>query len=120
MKRSRSVLVSAKLGLLVLSGCSTTSDSPDGNAGLLLSDRQMVRLTITEGPGSDRQGSLGVGKFRQGFRAQDNTFGGSDHPVRVHTATRLTYSGPNTTCTLTIDRKIACENGARGTWEYEN
>lgn len=104
---------------ILIGGCSTTSSQTYKSEGLLLSDHQMVRLTITEGTGSKMQGSLDLGKFRQGFTKKYNTFGARDHPVLIHTATQLTYRGPRTTCTLTIDRKIMCKDGGNGTWEYE-
>ncbi|MAS03335.1 MAG: hypothetical protein CL534_01310 [Ahrensia sp.] len=120
MNKLPTILAAMLTSLLLLSGLSPSSAGSGQTGPLMLSDQQMIRLTITSGPGSDRKGSLGIGKFRQGFSAKYNTFGGRDHPVLVHTRSKLTYKGPRTTCTLTIDRKIRCKNGASGTWDYEN
>lgn len=105
---------------VLLAACSTTQETSEAPEKLLFSDRQMAVLVFTEGAFSKLERSQGTGKALQGYSAVDNTFGGRDHPVLVHTATMLKYRGPVDTCTLTIDRRIHCEKSGSGTWDYHD
>jgi uncharacterized membrane protein len=104
---------------IALTACTTVTEK-ENKTQLLVKDGQWIGLNVSSGPGADLRGSRGIGKFKNGYRADTNTFGGSDHPVIMHTSTRLTWSGPRTTCTITVDKKFTCANGASGSWEYLN